>query len=86
MLFRILKLNSQFLSLPFQQRETDAGYQEGKRVISNLCVVNDAAEPGVKLCYDFLHTAKKEKNLQNILQLVEKHRNRVPNIGKRQQD
>ena len=66
MFFKMLKLDSQFLSLPVKQWETDVGYQLGKHVISNLCVVNDAAERGVKLCYDFLHSAKKEENLEHL--------------------
>ena len=58
-------------------------YIEAKQIISKLCVVNDAAERGVKLCYDFLSSSKKEENLQNILQVVENVRNKIPNQRKR---
>ena len=42
--------------------------------------MNDAAERGVKLCSDFLRMAKKEENLQKILQVVESHHKKVPNL------
>ena len=69
--FTILNLDTDFLSLPVAQWEGDSSYREGKVVVSELCVVNDAAEREVKLCCDFLQSAKKEKNLQNVLQVVE---------------
>ena len=37
----------------------------------------------MKLCHDFLTTAKKDDNLQNILQVVENNRNQLPNQKKR---
>ena len=84
MFFKILELDATFLGCPVQDWANHDGYQEAKEVVSKLCVVNDAAVGGVKLCHDFLHTAKKEKNLQQILQVVENCRNRLPNQRKRQ--
>ena len=49
----------------------------------SLSVVNDGAERGVKLAYDFLDSSKKEENLQNVLQIVENDRNLIPNQRKR---
>ena len=40
--------------------------------MKSLPVINDSAERGVKLTSDFLHSASKEENLQNVLQVVEK--------------
>ena len=57
--------------------------ENSKNVISNLCVVNDSAECGVKLCSDFVRTAKKEIKFQNIMQVVESNRNMLPNQRKR---
>ena len=54
-----------------------------KSSVDALCVANDAAERGVKLSQDFHGTAKKEGHYQNILQVVENHRNTVPNQRKR---
>ena len=53
------------------------------KIVLNLCVVNDSAERGVKLCYDFIDSARKEGNLQNILQVVENNRNKLPDQRKR---
>ena len=83
MFFTILKLDSSFLNHPVDDWINIESFKEAKEVVSNMCVVNDAAEWGVKLCHDFLPTAKKEKNLQNILQVVENCRNHKPNQRKR---
>ena len=84
MFFKILKLDESFLTLPVKDWESNSAYKEAEEVVSNLSVVNDAAERGVKLCHDFLHSSKKEGNLQNILQVVENCRSRLPNQRKRQ--
>ena len=44
----------------------------------HLLVVNDAAERGVKLAYDFVDAAKSEGRYQNILQVVENSRAEKP--------
>ena len=81
--FRILRLDHSFLNLPVEEWNSSSSYLAAKEVVNNICVVNDAAERGVKLCHDFLDTAKKEANLQNILQVVENARNALPNQRKR---
>ena len=82
-IFSIMKLNYGFLSKPVQDWPKDDGYLDAKLIINNLSVVNDGAERGVKLAYDFLDSSKKEENLQNVLQVVENDRNLVPNQRKR---
>ena len=47
-------------------------------------VVNDAAESGVKLCHDYIKSSKQESVLQNILQVVENVRARVPDMRQRE--
>ena len=47
-------------------------------------VVNDAAEIGVKLCHDYIKSSKQEGVLQNILQVVENVRARVPDMRQRE--
>ena len=81
--FKILKLDTEFLGKPIEDWEDDQGYVAGKEVVQSLSVVNDGAERGVKLANDFIHTAHKETNLQNILQVVENNRKTVPNQRKR---
>ena len=69
--------------MPVEDWEEEPSYKNGKSVVSHLCVVNDAAERGVKLCFDFLNAAKLEDGLQNVLQVVENCRSRLPNQRKR---
>ena len=52
-------------------------------IILSLAVVDDGAERGVKLSHDYICMAKKEGNLQSILQVVENERNIIPNQRKR---
>ena len=56
---------------------------KAKLIIDNVSVVKDSAERGVKLTSDFLSGARKEENLQNILQVVENDRRNLPNQRKR---
>ena len=46
-------------------------------------VTNDAAERGVKLCADFIDSARKEDTLQTVLQTVENERARLLKIRNR---
>ena len=81
--FRIAKINPSFLEVPITDWNSNTDFKAGKEIVSNLCVVNDSAERGVKLCHDFLDSAKKEGNLQSVLQVVENTRNKLPNQRKR---
>ena len=54
-------------------------YKDAKLIVENMAVVNDAAERGVKLCHDFLDSARKEERLQDVLQVVENDRAAIPN-------
>ena len=49
-------------------------------------MVNDSAERGVKLAYDFLASSRKEQHYQNVLQVVEIDRAKIPNQRKRTSD
>lgn len=77
--FEIMRLDKEFLHKPISDWESDPGFVAGKEKIHSLSVVNDGAERGVKLAHDFLDSARKEGNLQNILQVVENHRHSLPN-------
>ena len=81
--FRILDIDCCFLMKPAKEWQYDDNYIKGKQIVNNLCVVNDAAERGVKLCHDFLHTAKSDESLQKVLQVVDNCRARLPNQRKR---
>ena len=77
--FKLLKIDSSFLTHPSSAWPSDDGYKRGKAIVENLHVVNDLAERGVKLASDFISSAKKESSFQNLLQVVENDRNTVPN-------
>ena len=78
-----MKIDTSFSHIPVEFWNDSKSYCYAKKLISAICVVNDAAERGVKLCHDFLNLSKKENNLQNILQVVEKARRETPNQRKR---
>lgn len=82
-LFTILEIDPGFLDMHPEKWNSDPQYIKAKAVVDSLSVVNDGAERGVKLAHDFLHTARKESNLQNILQVVENDRASLPNQRKR---
>ena len=77
--FTILGISPDFLKLPVLEWTNSHSYYESQELVNSLRVVNDSAENGVKLCYDFLSSSKKEQQLQNILQVVENGRHRLPN-------
>ena len=78
--FNIMRLDLGFLLLPVEIWELDSSFNEAKLTVSNLMVVNDAAERGVKLCHDYIKSSKQEGILKNILQVVENVRARVPDM------
>ena len=67
-LFHLLDLDSGFFEHPATKWETSESYQKGKHVVSNLPVVNDAAERALGLAADTnTKTAPKSENkLQDL--------------------
>ena len=64
--FNIMRLDPGFLSLPVETGELDSSFNEAKLTVSNLVVVNDGAERGVKLCNDYTNSRKQEHRLTGI--------------------
>ena len=79
-----MRLDPGFLSLPVEIWELDSSFNEAKLTASNLIVVIDAAERGVQLGHDYIKSIKQEGVLQNILQVVENLRARVPDMRQRE--
>ena len=79
-----MRLDPGFLSLPVETGELDSSFSEAKLTVSNLVVGNDVAERGVKLCHDYINSRKQKGVLQNILQLVENIRARIPDLRQRE--
>ena len=67
--FYVLKINSSFLYYPVDQWEELNEFNEAKDVVNGLHVVNDISERGIKLCSDFLHNSKSEKNCKTCTRL-----------------
>jgi hypothetical protein len=80
--FKIMKIKSDFLCKSLTDWESDDGYKKAKLIVNSISVVNDAAERGVKLGYDFLGTAVKEERYQRVLQVVENSRHNTTKCKK----
>jgi hypothetical protein len=80
--FEILKLDPEFLTEDVEAWSTSAAYQSSLKNLQAVNVVNDCAERGVKLSSDFLSTAKSEEHYQNVLQVVEQDRKKIPCLRK----
>ena len=77
--FQATACSTDFMYKPVTEWENDHNYIKARHIVENMAVVNDAAERGVKLCHDFLDSARKEDRLQDILQVVENDRSANPN-------
>ena len=58
--FNIMRLDPGFFSLSVETGELDSSFNEAKLTVSNLVVVNDGAERGVKLFHDYINSRKQE--------------------------
>ena len=84
--FNILQIQPQFLNILVSEWQSSPNFVEALTVVKNLKVVNDSAKRGVKLAYDFLASSRKEQHYQNVLQVVENDRAKIPNQRKRTSD
>ena len=81
--FTMLGIETEFLNLPVDEWKAAPSYILACDIIKNIRTVNDMAERGVKLASDFISAAKIESRYQNVLQVVENERVRLPNQRKR---
>ena len=82
--FKIMKIKTDFLCKSLTDWESDDGYKKANLIVNSISVVNDAAERGVKLGYDFLGTAVKDERYQRVLQVVENSRHTLQNMQERE--
>lgn len=84
--FNILFTNSStnFLDQDPEKWYSDAEYLHAEKIVKNLQIVNDIAERGIAMVtkYNDILTHD-EMELQNIIQIVENHRENLPFISKR---
>lgn len=81
-LFQLLKLDDTFLKVDPSNWSNNSIYNDNKKKISHLKVVNDIAERGVALASSYNMLTKDESQQQNVYQVVENHRKIFPNADK----
>lgn len=81
--FERFQLSSTFLDSNIELWETSDSYQESRKVVENLKVVNDVAERGVALIEKFNKClTRNEDQLQYLMQVVQRHRTSHPTCQK----
>lgn len=81
--FNRFELSSAFLELDPATWETAFDYEEGWSFCSDLLVVNDTAERGIKFIQDYNRIlTNNEEELQMILQIVEAYKKKYPSYQK----
>ena len=82
-IFDELGFGKDWLNKPVSEWENNASFLKMKSWIQNLKVTNDCAERGVKLISDFANIlTKNSDDRQNIIQVVERQRERYPDVKK----
>ena len=81
-MFYALKLQPSFLNEEVSRWPESGAYQASITNIQAINVINDCAERGIKLSSDVLIAAKNEAVYQNKLQVIEKDRQRQPDLRK----
>ena len=81
-IFRLLCLDSDFLTKEVTEWINMPSYLTSKAKINAVNAINDCAERGVKLSADFACAARSEEHFQNVLQVVETDRKERPNLRK----
>ena len=82
-LFDKLGFGKNWLSKPVKEWKKDKEFLEMEEFILNLKITNDTAERGVKMIQDYSKILTKDtKERQDILQVVEQHRNEIRDVKK----
>ncbi|KAK0059918.1 hypothetical protein Bpfe_010777 [Biomphalaria pfeifferi] len=82
-MFRLLQLQTSFMSKDPSEWDEDETYQCALRTVKRLAVVNDRAERGVALIQDYnKKLTKDEEQLQFMLHVVSEHRRLFPDCSK----
>ncbi|KAK0051716.1 DNA repair protein RAD51 3 [Biomphalaria pfeifferi] len=82
-MFRLLQLQTSFMSKDPSEWDEDETYQCALRTVKGLAVVNDRAERGVALIQDYnKKLTKDEEQLQFMLHVVSEHRQLFPDCSK----
>ena len=83
LLFSILGLDHpEWLQLSVSEWDQNPDYCKLRQFVSNVHVINDIAERGIKLITDFIGHCHDESQRQALLQVVESHREQFPDYSK----
>ena len=83
MLFDLLGASGHWLALPPNQWEDNDEYRNMKSVVSNIAVVNDAAERSIKDIQDFANTSNDSGRREDIVLVTESNRRSLATFTKR---
>ena len=82
-MFDAFNFKKDWLGKPVETWQSYESFKEMENWVRNLKVTNDAAERGVKLVSDYCKILTKDpEGLQNLLQVVIKHRQEYPDVNK----
>ena len=75
-------MDTDWLSLSPNQWEQNQSFRRTKAVVSELAVVNDAAERGVKDVQEYANAARDGEHRGNIVLVANRHRQKLPRFVK----
>lgn len=77
--FQVLQIDKAFMRCDVNSWSQQISYQQGKKLVKSLTVINDSAERGIALATNFNSSlTKREDEKQYLFQVVEMHRKRLP--------
>ena len=71
-----------WLKSSIQEWENCCDYKKFRDFIHNIDVVNDRAECGIKLIQEYIGSAHCESDLQDLLNVVDNEKSKLPNLNK----
>lgn len=86
LVFDLLGSNGEWLTLPPAQWNTHAEYLSMREVLTNLAVVNDAAERGVKDIQDYANIARDGTCRERMILVSNSHRMKIQSFLKNEME
>lgn len=82
LLFDLTNADSEWLAKPSGEWEQHDSYLQCKAFVHSVKVVNDTAERGIAMLKSFAPLVKGQEQFQWLLQAVEQHRRKIPQLTK----
>lgn len=79
-------MNGDWLVTPAAQWDTNPDYTRMKEIVTNLSVVNDAAERGVKDIQDYANVARDGSCRERMILISNSHRIKIPSFLKNEME